>query len=78
MQCITKFFVRSGWIHLPSTAGTFSYAGAAGVWWSSYTYSAATHAYDLYLQTTGVVNPSSPSTRYTGFPLRCLSTVLDM
>ena len=65
-------FVRSGWINLPNTAGTFRNAGAEGVWWSSRAYSSNTNAYDLYLQTTGVVSPSNNSNRYNGFSLRCL------
>lgn len=73
-----SIFVRSGWINLPSTTDTFRNAGAEGVWWSSYTYSDATYAYDLYLQSTGVVSPSYHSPRYGGVPLRCLSTVSDM
>ncbi len=72
------FFVRSGWIDLPLTAGTFRGAGAGGVWWSSRAYSTATYAYDLYLQTSGAVAPSNYSTRYLAFPLRCLSTVPGM
>ena len=72
------YFVRSGWILLPTTAGTFRFAGALSVWWSSRAYSSTTYAYDLYLQTTGVVSPSYDSNRYDGFPLRCLSTVLGM
>lgn len=63
-------FVRSGWINLPNTAGTLRNAGAESVWWSSRSYSSNTNAYDLYLQNTGVVNPSNNSNRYNGFPLR--------
>jgi len=70
--------VCGGGIYLPNAAGTFGYAGAEGVWWSSRAYSTATNAYELYLQTSGAVAPSNNSNRYNGFPLRCLSTVLGM
>jgi len=69
--------VRSGVVDLPVSAGTFRLAGRYGYEWSSRTYSASTHAYNLYFNASDV--PSSHyDNRSYGFPLRCLSTVLGM
>ena len=69
-------FVRSGYITLPIAAGTFRYAGINGSWWSLYG-DAATGAYNLVFNNT-IVNPSRNVSRWHGFSLRCLSTVLGM
>lgn len=76
-------YVRSGWVDLPTTAGTFWGAGRTAGDWSSrgdntIWRSAGLGGYYLYFDTTGV-NPSyGPTSRYVGFPLRCLSTVPGM
>ena len=72
--------MRSGFFELPSTAGTLRYAGHAADYWSSRAaYTSSTSATAYYLEFATAVNPSSgPSSRWLGFPLRCLSTVLDM
>ena len=78
------YFVRSGVINLTVSAGTFRYAGQWGDDWSSrasstrYDGSAIPSAYYLAFTATGVTPSAGPSTRYYGFSLRCLSTVLDM
>ena len=70
------YFVRSGYIELPSTAGTLRNAGLNADYWSSRG-SAAANAYGLGFAT--AVYPSNgPNNRWYGFPLRCLSTVLGM
>ena len=69
-------FVRSGDFYLANTSGIFRAAGQYGRYWSSRT-NIATTAYNLLFDTT--VYPSrGPSAYYHAFPLRCLSTVLDM
>ena len=78
-------FVRSGYVNLPGVSGaTLRDAGSIGYWWSSRGSStrfdgvATPSAYVFAFSGTGV-NPShGPGDRYHGFPLRCLSTVLDM
>ena len=77
------YFVRSGYIYLPNTAGTFRVAGISGAWWSSRGAdniwgSAGLGGYYLYFGATGVGPSDGPDNRYYGFSLRCLSTVLDM
>ncbi len=79
------YFVRSGWIHLPGVSGsTFRVAGTNGGEWSSYLASTRSDGTTIpsgyhFGFTTSVVAPSGgPDYRYYGFPLRCLSTVLDM
>ena len=78
------YFVRSGHVNLTVSAGTFRYAGQWGYDWSSRGSStrfdgvATPSAYVFAFSGTGV-NPShGPGDRFLGFPLRCLSTVLDM
>ncbi len=71
------YFVRSGYVDLPNTAGTLRYAGVYGYWWSSRG-DAATGAYYLRFTATGVYPSRGPNSRWNGFPLRCLSTVLGM
>ncbi len=84
LRRILHKLVRSGWIPLSVTAGTFRLAGSAGLWWSSLASStradgaAIPSAYYLGFNTTDVSPSGGPDNRYTGFPLRCLSTVLDM
>ena len=70
------YFVRSGVVHPANSAGTFRNAGLNGNWWSSRAYSSTTHAYHLHFNTS--VDASHDSHRYAGFPLRCLSTVIDI
>ena len=74
---ILAYFVRSGYIHLANTAGTFRYAGNYGFYWSSRS-AVATNAYYLNFNATGIDPSSGPVSRYIGIPLRCLSTVLGM
>jgi len=69
--------VRSGFIYLTNTAGTFRAAGQWGYDRSSRSYSTATNAYFLSFDDTGV-HPSDNFGRSYAFPLRCLSTVLGM
>ena len=78
------YFVRSGDVELRITTGTFRGAGAYGIYWSSLASStradgaAIPSAYYLHFNATGVRPSNGPDNRYRGFPLRCLSTVLDM
>ena len=76
------YFVRSGRIGLTVTAGTFGYAGQNGDGWSSraaaYTSSTSATAYGLGFNESTVYPSGGPYYRWYGFPLRCLSTVLDM
>ncbi len=69
-----SIFVRSGYVHLPSTAGTLRRTSYHAAYWSLH--AAATNAYALEFDT--AINPSVENNRWYGFPLRCLSTVLDM
>ena len=75
--------MRSGWVDLASTAGVLRAAGQGGYWWSSRGAdnvwgSAGLGSYYLGFTTNGVSPSYGPTNRYIGFPLRCLSTVLDM
>ncbi len=76
------YFVRSGYVDPPVTAGTFRYAGQWGYDWSSraaaYTSSTSASAYNLGFNATGVNPSGGPNNRHYAFSLRCLSTVLDM
>ncbi len=73
------YFVRSGYIHLSVTAGTFRYAGQLGFERSSRTSpTSGTLAYYLQVDVTIIYSSQGPYNRYYGFPLRCLSTILDM
>ena len=76
------YFVRSSDVELPITTGTFRFAGVGGIYWSSRaaadTSSTSATAYYLAFDESTVYPSSGPSTRWNGFPLRCLSTVLDM
>lgn len=72
------FFVRSGSVYLPNTAGTFGYAGHSADYWSSrgsstrYDGVTTPSAYNLNFNATGVNPSNGPNNRYNGFPLRCL------
>lgn len=72
------FYVCSGYVFLPNTAGTFRNAGLYGLDWSSRSYSTADLAYYLRFGATGVLPSRGPYERWHSFPLRCLSTVLGM
>ena len=79
------YFVRSGYVNLPGISGaTFRVAGIRGLYWSSrarstrWDGSAIRSGYYLSFIAPGVVPSSGPDERWLGFPLRCLSTVLDM
>ena len=74
--------MRSGFIYLPSSA-TLIVASANGYNWSSRGTSnrsdgaVSPSGYHLSLSGNGV-SPSISDERYYGYPLRCLSTVLDI
>ncbi len=68
--------MRSGHFNLTISNGVLRHVSYYGYDWSSSTYSAVTRAYNLDIGTE--VNVSGPGARYSGFPLRCLSTVLGM
>ncbi len=77
-----KIFVRSGYMHLPGNDGfTYRLAGLNADYWSSlasdYTSVTSATAYRLVFHTS-VERSYGPRSRWHGFPLRCLSTVLDM
>ena len=78
------YFVRSGHVYPAITAGTFRGAGLTGHYWSSlasstrYDGSAIPSGYSLGFDASTVYPSNGPYERYLGFPLRCLSTVLDM
>ena len=69
--------MRSGRIYPIGVDGkTFGYTNE-GFGWSSRTSTTNTLTYTVYLNE-DIVRPSSgPYNRWHGFPLRCLSTVLD-
>ncbi len=79
---ISNIFVHSGRINLTVSAGTLGYADQYGHWWPSraaaYTSSTSATAYYLDFRDTAVYPSNGPVNRWNGFPLRCLSTVLDM
>ena len=79
-QKISLKIVRSGFVDPPVTAGTFRLAGFNGNDWSSRagTYTSSTAATTYYLAFLNAIYPSYENHHYYGFPLRCLSTVLDM
>ena len=76
------YFVRSGEFTLHN--GKFWLAGQDGYWWSSRGSSARDggdiipSAYRLSFNITGTYPSGGPRERHYGFPLRCLSTVLDI
>ena len=73
------YFVRSGYIS-PSTG--FSHAGYGGDYRSSRaaTYESNILATTIYFAFNNIntITSNGPYGRFYGFPLRCLSTVLDM
>ena len=76
--------MRSGRVDPAVTAGTLRLAGQRGYWWSSrasstrYDGSAIPSAYYLVFDPSAVYPSDGPSDRWYAFPLRRLSTVLDM
>ena len=73
------YFVRSGYVHLAYTAGTFRLAGFLGYEWSSrVSPSSNTLAYWFEFLATESRPSWGPDARCAGLPLRCLSTVLGM
>ena len=79
------YFVRSGYVSLPGVSGaTFRDAGIRGYGWSSRASStrangsAIPSAYYLEFVASAVGPSNGPYDRWLSFPLRCLSTVLDM
>ena len=74
-DAVKMIFVRSGVIELNSSV-TFKVAGQYSFEWSSHSNS-TTNAYNLLFDVKPVY-PSSTSQRFYSFPLRCLSTVLDI
>ncbi len=86
IQFLTKslYFVRSGYFHLTRSAGTLKYAGVYGYEWSSRGSSTAANgtatpsAYYFDFHESVAYPSSGPNVRWYVFPLRCLSTVLDI
>ena len=70
-------FVRSGFIELPYASGTLRNPSLTGYGWSTRS-DAATTAYVLGFSAEVAHSSAGPTSRWVGFPLRCLSTVLDM
>ena len=77
--------MRSGYVHLPGVnEATLSFISQGGVGWSSYGASkryddtATLSAYYLNFGAMSVNVSRGPDSRWFGYPLRCLSTVLDM
>ncbi len=69
--------MRSGVVNISVTTGIFRHAGIFGNWWSSRA-SSDTGVYNFYTHDSEL-NASYPSAnRWYAFPLRCLSTVLDI
>ena len=75
--------MRSGNISPTNSLGVFRFAGQSGQYWSLRASAADSDgntypsAYDLVFSVD--VYPSrGPHTQYLGFPLRCLSTVIDI
>ncbi len=60
---------------MPTTTGSLSYVNARGYWWSARAYATNYESFVLRI-IADVVAPSGAPSRYNGFPLRCLSTVL--
>ncbi len=68
--------MRSGIVNLSITNGTMRFGGRDNHEWSSRAHTAGANAY--YLSFDGSTVDASASVRWYGFPLRCLSTVLDI
>ncbi len=77
-------FVRSGYVELPLITGTLRNASQWGNGWSSCASSinandiAKPSGYLFAFNASAVLPSRGPGERYFGFPLRCLSTVLDI
>ena len=73
--------MRSGFIVLPSSSA-FWLAGEKGYACSSravdYTSSILATAYSFAIEANLTIASNGPGARYYGFPLRCLSTALDI
>ena len=87
IDVFTVYFVRSGLVYFLPNTGAFRHAGQVVYLWSSRggntNLSSGISSPGSYLldisYTNGVVKPSQgPYARSYGFPLRCLSTVLDI
>ena len=76
--------MRSGYIYLLDTDNTLRNASIAADDWSSrgsdtrYDSVSVPSAYDIAFNTDAVYSSFGPNERWHAFPLRCLSTVLDM
>ena len=76
--------MRSGIIEPRIADGTLRHIGQWGHYWSSWGSDTAgngstlSSAYYLYVGSSGVIPSAGPWDRWYGYPLRCLSTVLDM
>ncbi len=75
-----NIFVRSGDIALTNTTGVLKNASISGYNWPSRAvdYATSANAYYLVFNASEVFSSGGPTDRYYAFPLRCLSTVLDM
>lgn len=78
----TCIFVRSGWIGMPYSLGTFRHAGVNGFWWSSRSLSARYDGFAipsgcLFHFNVATVDPSSGAhIQYYGSHIRCLRACL--
>ena len=75
--------MRSGYVNLTAVNEVFRGSGGVGYVWSSrasniYNGTTSLSAYFLTLSPTTVSPSAGPGHRHAAFPLRCLSTVLDM
>ena len=71
------YFVRNGVFNITNSTGIFRSAGDGGQNWSSRS-GTITTAYYLEYWAFDVLPSNGPYDRWFGFPLRCLSTVLDI
>ena len=71
--------MRSGYIRLSGVSNndTFRAGGLYGDYWTSWI-DGTSGAYYLHLRDTYMVSAYGPDNRWYGYPLRCLSTVLDI
>ena len=72
--------MRSGDIALTNTTGVLKNASISGYNWPSRAvdYATSANAYYLVFNASEVFSSGGPTDRHYAFPLRCLSTVLDM
>ena len=83
LRCAPYYFVRSGRLIVVtnSMTGNLWIAGEGGFVWPSraaiYTSKDTARSYWLQISISEV-QPSRDGNRYNGFPLRCLSTVIDI